>query len=225
MKIVYPSYGIEIALSEDCVSVLTVENAIAFRRMTGDLWAQMEGAEGEWILSDQEKILSLSKAVEGIFNLFSMDCNEKKVLTKIYSELSTVAVQEYPIETAELNGHIVEYLDQLFQKTPYHLGMRAEMDVSALLKAFETKIESCAENLLEKLIDYVRAMHWICHINIFIFVNLKQCMTAEELLQFYEYANYEKIMLLLLEGNYREANSLEKNWILDKDLCMIEVAG
>lgn len=223
MKMVYPSYGIEIALSEDRISVLTVENAIAFRRMTGDLWTQMEGAEGEWILSDKEKILPLSKSLEGIFNLFSMDCNEKKVLSKIYSELSDMAVQECSVETAELNGHIVRYLEQLFQKTPYHLGMRAEMDVAALLKAFDAKIESCAESLLEKLMDYVRAMRWICHINVFVFVNLKQYMTAEELLQFYEYASYEKVMLLLLEGDYREANSHEKNWILDKDLCMIEV--
>ena len=44
----------------------------------------------------------------------------------------------------------------------------------------DVKVDDHPESLLEKLESYVKAMHQICKIPVFIFVNLKQYLTEEE---------------------------------------------
>ena len=47
--------------------------------------------------------------------------------------------------------------------------------------------------------------------------------SKEELKYLYEFAVYEKINIIVIESIQSEALIGEKGWILDKDLCIIEL--
>ena len=66
-------------------------------------------------------------------------------------------------------------------------------------------------------------MSQICHIRSFVCVNLKSFFSKEELKYLYEFAVYEKINIIVIESIQSEALIGEKGWILDKDLCIIEL--
>lgn len=52
-----------------------------------ELAGQVEGKEGRFVLSDNEKEVDISKNVELIFNIFALDINERKLISKLYMEL------------------------------------------------------------------------------------------------------------------------------------------
>ena len=222
MILVYPDYQLEIALQENKIIVLSVENTKAYSTMLHDMWSQIQGKTGGFILSKQDKIVNITKEAECIFNPFSLDCNDKKIINKLYQELKEQADSVLFTEGNELNRYIINYLDKLFMQVPYALDYNIDFDISAILKAYSVKIESYCENLLEQIVEYIKIMNRICNTHVFIFVDLKRYLSEQELLHLYEFVFYEKIFLIIFEGKQSKPIFGEKYWILDEDLCIIE---
>lgn len=222
MKFIYSQYQLEIDVKEEQITVLTIENPKAYRDILSDLWNQIEGQEGEIILSENEKVKKLAKEAELIFNLFDLDCNNKKVITKLYQEIKELTNENLLNESAEINTQILGYLEKAIDQVPYALDYEVDFDVSVLLKMYDVRVNTLAENLLEKIVEYIKVMNRICNIRIFIFVGLKQYLTVNELEQLYEFIFYEHISVLILEPVFTKSIIGEKSWILDSDLCIIE---
>lgn len=194
MKLIHSGYQLELSLRENQVTVLTVENKDAYRTLVSDLWNQVEGGEGEIILSDGEKIKKISKEMELVVNPFGLDCNNRKVISKLHQELKEVSDELLIQEAAEVNKNIVEYLDKIVQYVPYAIDFEVDLDMNALLKMYDVRISCLGENLLEKIIEYMRTMSRICNVRIFVFVGLKQYLTIDELEQLYEFVIYEMVL-------------------------------
>lgn len=63
----------------------------------------------------------------------------------------------------------------------------------------------------------------LCGCNICVFVNLKTFLSKKDLQHLYEFANYQKMYLVLMESCEREKIDGEKTFIIDKDECIIEI--
>lgn len=127
-------------------------------------------------------------------------------------------------EGSNLNSNIVTFLENLLTTVPYHLEMEVDLDVAALLKLYGVKVETDGVDVLETLIDYLRAVSSICNIHVVWMLNLKQFLTEEEVGQLYEFCFYEKIHLINLEGQKSYTLEQEKCVIIDRDLCVIDTS-
>ncbi len=223
MKLIHSGYQLELHLKENQITVLTIENQKAYRTILMDLWNQVEGSEGEIILSEGEKVKKISKEIELIFNPFGLDCNNRKVINKLYQEIKEVSDETLIQDHAVVNKNIIEYLEKITEHVPYALDFEVDLDLNALLKMYNVRISCLGESLLEKIIEYMRTMSRVCNIRIFIFVGLKHYLTVDELEQLYESAIYEKNYLISIESVFTKQISGERCWILDKDLCIIEM--
>ena len=152
-----------------------------------------------------------------------MDFNEKKILTNLYQELQGQANDCFFNEGLELNSKILVYLENILNKVPYSLEYNVDFDVNFLLKMYGVRVQCYGESLLEKIIEYVRIMSQICNVRTMVFVGLKQYLDIMELRQLYEFVFYEKINLVIIEAIHSVGISGEKCWILDKDLCIIDL--
>lgn len=159
---------------------------------------------------------------DNMFNPFSLDCNNKKVITRLHQELKDQMNENLIEETAKINQSILEYLEKVIYQVPYALDYNVDFDAMNLLKMYEVKVDNLAEDLLEKIVEYVKAMNRICNMRIFVFVGLKQYLTENELEQLYEFIFYEHIYLIILEPKFTKVLNGEKSCILDSDLCIIE---
>lgn len=224
MKAIYVKYGIELSLEENQIITLVVENPQVMSDMLRDIFRQINGEEGGWILSENDKIFPLEKTSVLLDNPLTADCNEKKILTKLYKELSEQAKISLYEDCTQVNSHIISFLEKLFATVPYHLEMELDVDVAALLKLYGVKVESDGADVLETLIDYLRAISSICNIHVVWILNLKQFLTEEQVDQLYEFCFYEKIYLINLEGQKNYALKQEKCVIIDKDLCVIDTS-
>lgn len=223
MKLVNAYYSVELDIIENQVTVLSVENPVAYSRIIGDIWHQTNGEEGSFILSDGDKIKSISKELECVFNPFSLDCNNKKVITKLYQELKSQADSILQEETAMLNSEIIKYLEKLIMTVPYNMKYNCDMDVTAIMKMYGMEIDNRAEGLLENIVEYIKVVSQICGIKTFVFIDIKHYLTGEELEQLYEMVFYKKINLIIIEPVHTNKLDKEKCWIIDKDLCIIKV--
>lgn len=223
MRMVYGKYGIDIKLQENSPTVIYIESQKAYSDCVRDLWLQCNGQEGEWIFSFSEDLVSVSKVCEFIINPWALDSNNKKVITKLYQEIQDLAYEKYLDIYGDLNSKIVNFLDTLAADIPYEIEVSLEPEFSSLLKIYNVKVENDDSTLLEKITSYVRIMSRICGVKIFIFVGLKGFLPEEEILEFYKMAGYEKVFPVLIEHKYTKALDEEKTYILDSELCVIEV--
>lgn len=225
MRIIYSKYGIDLCLEENKITTIVIENPSVMSEVIRDISKQVNGEDGEWILSDQDKIFSLEKSSIFLDNPLMVNSNEKRILTRLYKELSEQANTLMYEEYTQINSYIVSFLERLLDTVPYHLDMEVDMDLTGILKLYGVKIESDGVSVLEALLDYLRALSCICNIHVVFILNVKQFLTLEEVQQLYEFCFYEKIYIINLEGQKNYNLEQEKCVIIDKDLCIIDVSS
>ena len=222
MILVIPEYDLLLQSREDQVMVLVIENRVAVRHLLSDLWGQGNCGEGDTKIVINENTVDLVKAAEVIINPWAIDPNNRKMLSQLYKDLQETAEAEMQEATAEIRARMVNYIDCLLGTSEHRLDSRESVDISELLKLYGVEFEE-ETDLVERICTFVQLSCRILKTKVFIFFNLKQLLNKEELLGVYEAARYEKAELLLIESVQTEKLSGERGWILDPDLCIIDL--
>lgn len=223
MKLVNTLYNLEFDLMENQILVLSIENHLTYRNILEELWKQYKGETGNFILSDGDKELKMSQRIECIYNIFNINTNDRKIISKLYQELiyqNDALLQE---ESIRFKQELMEYFDKLISTVPYNLKYNFEVDLSSLMKAISVETDVEGDSLLEKMLQYIKLMNQICGIDIFVIPNLKYYFSTEETMQFYQFAMYNKIYIVVIEPTLSLHVEGEKSWIIDDDLCIIEL--
>lgn len=222
MKLINTMFDLEIEMNENEVCILSVESPVAYRKVLNDIWSQCNGYEGSFILSENNKELKIQKNVGYIYDPFAINLNDKKILSKLYQELSAQSEEMLQEDSILLRKMLIGYFDKLINTVPYDIIYKFDFEMLALIKALEIQIDTTEEKFIEKITQYMRVMQQLCGVNIFICLNLKYYFTEEELKLLYESVYYNKIHLIIIESIHTPHVHGEKCWILDKDLCIIE---
>ena len=191
MKFIYGERELTLEFRENEVQVITIENREYFSAFLQNLYNQSQGSEGDIILSEGEKILSLNKVAEIVWNPFSVDINNKKILGKLFQKLKTVSMEEQYAEICELNAKVVHYLDT------------EEID------------------MFERLLEYVKVLKSLCGVRLLVFINVKNYLSEMQIKELYKATFYYKINLLLVEAHQGKNLECEKNQLIDEDMCFI----
>lgn len=223
MKLVNTRLGLEIELYENQVLNLTIETPERFAEVVYHISQQVEGEEGDFILSDVEKELSLEKKAIMISNPLTVDCDEKKILSQLYKNLSETISADYAEEFAIVNQQILCFMDKIVNTSAYNLTFDVDFPASGLIKYCNVHVDSCYYNLAEKFIDYLRAMKIICNTDIVFVLNLKQYFSTEDLREIYKHCLYTKTYLVNLEGIKTNPIEGDRYIIVDKDLCVLDL--
>lgn len=222
MRMVYLSLDLEIMFHENEVNVLVIENPGVFSDFVSSLWRLSRGESGELIFSIGQKEVAFAKNVDFVANLLDIDVNQKKIVQRLYEEIEGVLKQQLINELTGLNANVVDLLEKAVFHVPYDVVFEPQMDIGGLLKLFRVKIRNEDLELAEQVIHYIRLMHSILGIKLFVFLNMKMYFSEDELREIYKIASYENIQLLLIEGCQKNSLENEKLWIIDQDLCIIE---
>jgi CRISPR-associated protein Csn2 len=224
MRLYFEPGNLEMEMHEGSVNGISFENPAMFREFTENLWNQFNGEEGKIFLTKGNKQIKLNKEGSVIFNPYSIDVNDRKILNHIYEEMQEIAEQDCYVKKTEINAAIISLLDELEGRLPYPLEYSLELDFSQLLKLYGVKIETQCSELLERMIDYMRLLHQTLGVDLFVFVHLNDYFSVEEIEKLEEMIRYEQIFLLIVENKVCvEEFQNQKWWIIDKDSCIIEI--
>lgn len=223
MKLSHPIFEFPIEFNENTINVLVVENQKIFTDFIMDLLNQTTGKSGEFVLSENIDSLNISKELDLIIDIFSIDLNQKKILTKLYSILKNKAMDgEHYLATMDIISNISRYLEEIIETIEYPLLYTNEFDIGLIFKVVDLRLNDEYESLFDKITNYISIMREIAGISCFVFVNLKSFISDIEIAEIYKFAFYQKINIILLESTYKDVmNPYETIRIIDTDLCEI----
>lgn len=221
MKIAHPELKMNIDQAEGIVNVLVIENENFFYKTICDIYKQLNGADGKYVLSENNKPLPWGKNAELITQLVPFELNRKTLVTKLYSKLKSQAVNEHYVETCEFGRAMAEYVALLSQEVNADIVFDNSFDPIGVFKLMNVRLEEDCDGLAEKLLSYMLNVRELEGNKWFITVGLKNYLSRDELSELYRELALNKLNLLLIEGADKDRIEGEKKYIIDKDLCEI----
>lgn len=178
--------------------------------------------DGRYVLSDADKELGISKNMDIVFDIFSIDINSKKIINKLYEEMQQVAYSEKVyVKTQEIAQSIQRYILELEQETDYILTFTEDVDWMAIFKALRVQHEVIEEDYFEKLIRYIKVATVVMKYKIFVFVNLRSYLSDLQMQKLIQEAIYQEVKLIFV-GNYvKDCMEGGLRYIIDRDQCEI----
>lgn len=224
MKIINREWHRQIELEENVIHTLILENKVYYREIILELLRQHKGLEGDFVLSEKNKDIAFDKNSYFITDLFNIDINNKKVLTKVYATLQK-QVEEDIVEYNQLTSVIKRYFERLVFNNNLDLEQDEEIDVMSLLKLGDFKIHFEESNYLEKIIKYMKVLIDLCGVKVIFLIGLHSIFNNNEIKQFYKEICLNKIKIVNIEtqqfSDYSNKDYKELIYIFDKDNCEI----
>lgn len=213
--------NMKVDIEEGKTSVLVLENPKAMREFLFELDEQLQGKPGDFVLSVDYEPVAIGKNLVLVKDPLSIDCNEKKILVKLYQNIVDEERMQYHVERDNFDKAYLEYLRELCLLSSMPLAYDERMSLGELLKSAHVVIDHTVGNYIETLWNYIKVMSDLFCIKVFAFANLKCFLSNEELDLLYRQCFYEKKLLLLVESYDTPCRIDEKKYIVDSDGCMI----
>lgn len=221
MKIILPQIDYVFDCCGDRCSSIIIENQNAFYNIVADICNQIAGEEGQSVLSEDNKTLSIAKYSELISQFVPFDINQKNLLTKITTQMQHIAVDEsHYMRTNELMGMLERYFMELSVEMVGNLDFQ-KVTADAMIKASGIHIDDMYDNLGEKLLDYFELVQEYDERKLFVLVNVRSYISDAEMKLFLESVLAREVQILMLEGSEHSLLEKEKRHIVDADMCVI----
>ena len=224
MKIINKNWQRKIEIEDNIIYTLVFENKKYYRENIIELINQHKGNEGSYILSNDNKEISFDKNSYIITDIFNIDINNKKVLTKIYSSLLKEIVEDISSYN-ELSTNIRVYFEKLIFNSFLEIEQGEEIDMCSLLKLGDFKIHVENDDILEKFLKFLKVLSELCSYKIIFVVGLHTVFTQDEIIEIYKEVCLNKINIINIEyqqfNNLSNENYKEIVYIFDGDNCEI----
>ena len=220
MKFVYPDFGIAID-TEDGVTEVVVENQNLLYKFLMDIRFQIEGNDGDAVISDCGKILQINKHLELLTAFAPFEINTKVLLNKLISKYKEAAVSElYYDHTLEIHRAVEEYLLVIGTALSGSISFD-KLSVENIIKAAGPRFDAEHNTLAETLIDFFELVREYDIEKMFILYNVRSIINDDEYAKFVKSVQLHRYNIILIEANERKAIEGTIRYIIDEDLCLI----
>ena len=109
-------------------------------------------------------------------------------------------------------------IDKELQKTDLSISVSTDEGIDNVIKMFKLKVNQ-KDDLLDNLLLIIDLEVELNSNKVLCFMNLKQFLTKEEVIEFYKYATYNSIKIIMIESSkYDYFGDYEKVIIIDQSL-------
>ena len=201
------------------LSELVIEHPKFLRQVLKDF--SLDDAERKLNFSNDGKTLNFEKEVDVIFNPLKLDFNNRRAMTTLLKMLVKTSLSEtFYLETSKLKTKIVKYLGDLVDNENFNFEVAAaEFGIDDIAKATSLHIVGDEDDFIELLTDYMVMMAELASIKMFVFINLRTLINAEELQRLRHNLDNHQLNTLIIES--RDVGKIEKvpRIVVDSDQC------
>lgn len=220
MRFVCSYFDEAICIDDGYINSIVIENQNVFRGLIEDISIQIDGLEGDSVLSEDNTLCSFAKKCELITEFVPFDINKKTLLNNIVNTMEKTAVNEqFYIKTQELLAQIENYIYELAFENDYDIEC-SKTTIASVLKAIGIVWKDDYVNTLEKIIDYIELVNDFSVGKLFITVNMRSYFSDDEINLFAKTIIEHNIKLLMIENTEYDMFENEKRLIIDKDMCI-----
>lgn len=208
-------------LDENVIPVIIIENKTVFRNTILEIFEQIACKSGNLILSNNNQEVNFSKHVDIVNDYININLNDKKVLTRLYNMLKNKSIEDYD-KFLKISEHITEYVQELLFDEDFDLVQNNNIDPTDIFKAVSIEIDDSNKGVSEKLLEYMAISERFMDTKLFIFVNLREFFSDEEVIQIYDKILLNKTKFIIIQSRLiKTIDCREVQYIIDEDYCEI----
>lgn len=220
MKIKVDYFDNVLHLENDNIIAIEIENRNYFYRFVKDLYtiSKSEFSDEINFFDDENKEINVGNKIKVYLDFFDFNLESKKYINDIskYINENTSEVDKNALVTQY--NKLVKIYNRILNNIELPLSIVNEFNVENITKIFKVRIDN-KQTLLDKLLLLIDIENVLKTNNILFFINLKQYLTKNELLEFYKYSIYNQIKIVLIDSqSYGTTLNYEKKLIIDEDL-------
>lgn len=201
------------------INVLEIENKAMFYRFIRDLHSinSYDVYEDIQFFGEDTEINMINK-LKIYVDFFDFQFDSKKSINDISKYVSSSVNEEDKDKIKSLYNKIIKSYEKILNEIDLPLCVDNELNFDNLSKLIKLSIQTKDELLdnLLLLIDLERVLKSKC---LLVFVNLKQYLSKNELIELYKYAIYNNVNIFLVDSqSYGVTLKYEKKLIIDDNL-------
>lgn len=201
------------------ITTFVIENKKYFFKYVEMFLSQNKGGEGDFVFSQNNKILSISKNILIINDLFSISLNERKILNALFQEINLILNDQFLESYYSLNSSLINLMNSVILETVIPTEFDDDYDVTNLLKLLNFKFSDNNSGLVDRLIDYLLVTNQFLKPKLYILINSKNLFSENDFINLNKFLEYNKIKILFIETSYVKKHHFENIFLIDNDLC------
>lgn len=222
MKLINNRYQQHIDFDNCFAYFLIIENSKEYLKVVEELYNEcFSNLESEFVLSENDKIVDISKKCLLLHNFFDLDLNNKKIINEINSRVENVfSENDFVEDFYKLNKLFIDINDKIVDCFDFNLEYDADLTYEKLIKLSSYKLAT-QTNFAERLMSYIKIYSSLKKAQIIIFVGLSEYLSQKELTSFLKQLEYLDLKCLLIEPYQKYKLDFVEKIIIDEDLCEI----
>lgn len=209
-----------ITFNNSSINCLEIENKSYFYKIVNDINNISVGNVIEDVIftDDEYKELNLSNKINIIFDYFNFDFNSKKIISIINKKVNDNISINDKDDLSKIYNKIRKIYFPILNDMDLNIDINNDFDLDLMIKLLNITIKS-KDNLLDNLFLLIDIEKELNINKIIVFINLKQYLNKNELIELYKYLLYNNIVVLLIDSqSYGICNEYEKKIIIDEEL-------
>lgn len=209
-----------IKIENDYIQVIEIENKKTFYRLVSDLYKikNDEKLDEVFFYDDNNQEINMYNKVDLYVNFFDIDLNSKKNLNALNKNIINSLTDNVKEEILNNFKKLAKSFTKILSDIDLPLSLNDNITVEDIIKLLKISINK-TDDLLNNLLLIID-LEKVLKINeILFFINLKQYLSQEELIEFYKYAIYNEIKIVLVDSqSYGIKLEYENKLIIDENL-------
>lgn len=203
------------------INTLIIENQTFMKNLLKDIYGQLDGFDGQCIVSEKDTLLSFPKRVELLDRFVCFDINQRHLISKLINVIEQTANQAENYEkTMRILSDIERYLYDLTFDLSGDIVFN-KLSIASIVKYAGLEIRDSYQTDTERIIDYMELVREYEADKLFITYNMRVVVSDHEMQQFVDTVLSHGYHLLMIENQEYSRLIHEKRWIIDSDLCEI----
>lgn len=209
----------QIIFTSGYINAIEIENKRYFYRFVNDLYSvYTNGYSDNLKFINDNKEINMNGKTKVFINYFDFQFDSKKYTNEISKFVSNYISEEDTKNLINLYSKMTKIYKKALNDIDLPLYVENDISIDNINKLMKLGI-SPKEELLDNLMLLIDLEHTLKTNNLLIFVNLKQYLTKDEVVELYKYAIYNEIMIMLVDSiSYGVTLKNEKKYIIDENL-------
>lgn len=210
----------KIIISNEYVRVMEIASKEYFYRIIKEFNCIKNGniSDEVYIFNDELKEINLTNKMNLVIDYFNIDFNKKTNIIKLNKLIEENLSELSKIELSNLYKKIYKLFSLSLENVELPITINDSYSINDFIKILEFNLET-NNNILDNLFLLIDITKTLNLDKLIVFVNIKQYLSDDDLVEFYKYVIYHNCHILLIENIcHTELLEYEKKLIIDCDL-------
>ncbi len=220
MKLNVDYFDNKIEFSKDYINVIEIENKKYFYRFVNNLFEieKNEIADNLNFFDEMNSNINMNGKLKVYVNYFDLSFDSKKMQTELSKYISNIIEEDDKTLLQNQYNKLIKMFKKIINEIELPLCIDDELSLDSLIKLLKIGINK-KNYILDNLFLIIDIEKLLKINNIIVFINLKQYLSKEELVELYKYSIYNQVQIMLVDSQcYGGTIEYEKKLIVDENL-------